>query len=140
MDSFVLNYSKFYNDFSNHYKGGATYEANQACATPVLSQESTNFMFSEDSCVQLNSWFCNLPKRTWLCSFNHNSLIFLSDVYKFGTKISARYVCLSWCTLICTIFNSFWNILTFTSGKELFDEFRMSCEFARELKNWLAPF
>ncbi len=44
----------------------------------------------------------------------------LSDFYKYGIKISGRCVCFSWCTLICTILSSFWNIMTFTRGKELF--------------------
>ncbi len=36
----------------------------------------------------------------------------------------ARDVSLSWCTLI-GILNSFWNILTFTSGRTFFDEFML---------------
>ena len=43
-----------------------------------------------------------------------------SDFYKVGIKISGRCVGFSWCTLICTILNDFWNTLTLTSGKELF--------------------
>ncbi len=30
-------------------------------------------------------------------------VIFLSDFYQFGIKISGRCVCFSWCTLMCTI-------------------------------------
>ncbi len=82
----------------------------------------TNSMFSWDNnyCVQLNGRFCNISKRTWLYSFNNNFLIFLSDFDKFGIKISSKHVFSTWCTPICSILSSFLNIVTFTSGKELF--------------------
>ena len=48
------------------------------------------------------------------------TLLFFSDFYKFGIKISGRCGGFSWCTLIYTIFSSIWNILTFSSGKKLF--------------------
>ncbi len=59
--------------------------------------------------------------KTYLTLFFLSELCyFLSDFDKFGIKIRSRYVCSSWCTQICSILSSFLNILTFTSGKELF--------------------
>ena len=82
----------------------------------------TDFMLSYDNCVQLNGLFCNLSKSTWLCSRNHNSLIF----YRFfqlsyqNKREICLFACFFGCTLIYIILSSLWYIVTFTSGKELF--------------------
>ena len=75
------------------------------------------------SCLQMCTieWLILQSFKTYrtYCSRNQNSLIFypICTNVVHGIKKSDICVCSSWCTLICT---SFWNILTFTSGKELF--------------------
>ncbi len=68
-----------------------------------------------------------LSKRSWLCSCNQPGVIrtllfFIRFLQNLVSKISGRYVDFFWSTVIfiCTILCSSWNMLTFTSGKELF--------------------
>ncbi len=52
------------------------------------------------------------------------TLLFLSNFYKFGIKLSERCVCFSWWTLICTIVSSFLKYCDFNKLQgTFFDQF-----------------
>ncbi len=79
----------------------------------------TKSMLSYDNCVI--KWQILQSVKLYLTLFSESELpLFFIRFCKFGIKISVGCAWFSWCTLICIIVKNFWNIVTFTSGKELF--------------------